>query len=106
MFEKRELTTQDAIEDCKILNDLILSILEKGKVQDSGSEFPCEAAHERQRLIGVYKLMDKYCYGWYFTVDTQKGRVFTQDEQIQNVAQFQQYILSNIGKCIVEKDIA
>ena len=106
MLEKRELTKNEAIEDCTILNDLILSILERGKVQDSGSEFPCEATWEQTRLIGVHKLMDKYSYGWYFTVDTQKGRIFTQDEQIQNVAQFQQYILSNIGKCVVEKDVA
>lgn len=104
------LTTNEATKDCQVLNKLILSILKDGKIKDGGNiKFPQAAHSELNRLHGIYELMSKYHCGWDFTYDRFSDRVYTQDEQIQNIADFQAYILENIGNEVVygyDKDIA
>lgn len=114
-FDKKHiLTSEEAVQDCLVLSKLISSILKDGKIKNSGCTIglddegldPYEASCEEQRMKGILDLMDKYNYGWYFTVNTKENRVLTQDEQIQNVVAFQLYILTNVGKNVANTLVA
>ena len=103
MFEdKIELTNKEAVKDCIILSKLILSIIEDGIVEISyGAMFPSVAEHEVERTKGVHNLMDKYSYGWYFTINPETNQKYTKEEQIANVVEFQSYILSHVGEDVI-----
>lgn len=107
--KKHILSGNEAIQDLKILNELVLSIFKNGKIKNSEANKkyldPYEAPCEKYRMSGILFLMDKYNYRWCFTLDRKENRLFTQDEQIQNIIEFQSYILSIIDKPIIDKPI-
>lgn len=76
------------LQEIEIINTLILSIINEGKIQaiDSYSD-PFPIANDRKRVEDLESLMNKYKYGWYIATEPFK-------EQIKSLIKFQQYIIN------------
>lgn len=74
------------ISELKILCELETSILDNGKINIDSDGF-YESEEDTSRLAGLYKLQEKYHYGWYIAKETIS-------EQIDSINDFKKYILS------------
>ena len=82
----------EKLMDIKVLAELKLDIIENGKIRQTetmrgGFREPFECEEDRDRVKGLYSVMDKYTYGWYIAEETL-------EEQLQSITKFEQYILS------------
>ena len=84
----------EKLMDIKVLAELKLDIIKNGKIRQTemvcgGFREPFECEEDRDRVRGLYSVMDKYTYGWYIATETL-------EEQVQSVTKFEQYILNTV----------
>ena len=72
---------QELITLCKLES----SILVDGKINpDEEGYFACE--NDKERIIDLVKLQEKYTYGWYIAAESL-------EEQIKSINEFKKYII-------------
>lgn len=79
------------LEELCVLNELENSILSCGKIE-LAEDGISPAEKDRDRLVGLYELQDKYSYGWYIAQQSLS-------DQLKSINKFKEYII-NFGEQI------